>query len=97
VRYKFGYAPEVQEELVDAITYYLSWHPASNPKDFLKLAVQAFNVPCDFPEAMPRRELPDDKSIYRQVLVWRFVFLYRIDERVKTLVVDRIYHERRSQ
>lgn len=55
----------------------------------------AFVKPCSYPRMKQVVEPTFETNYaYRRVNVWRFAFLYRIDEEKKELIIDRIYHER---
>ena len=93
--YHFRYDVGVRRQLRRAVTYYQQYHPNTPPTRLLELAQAAFKSFREFPYAAPTSPLDAGGLFgYRKVRVWRFVFVYRVDEANRELVVDRIYHER---
>ncbi len=95
--YTFRYSTRGINDLLEATTYYLTVHPDRDRHTLHGLAERAFVATCALPHAAPIRQLPGESILYRRVTVWRFAFLYRIDEETKSLIIDRIYHEASDQ
>lgn len=94
MKYQLHYGEDVYNDLHDAIAFCLEYHMDRGPRYLLELADNAFESALLHPHAAPTRRLPGELILYRRVIVWHFVFLYRIDEEAKLLIVDRIFHER---
>ena len=95
MRYRLSYDPRVRRQLADAIRYYLTYHPDAGKSGLLRIADQAFTLARQFPAAMPLDASAESGGLsVRRVSVWRFIFLYRVDEVALELVVEDIFHER---
>ena len=92
--WRYSYDPSVQQQLLDAVTYFLITRPESTAQKFLGLVDETFELALQFPQAKPIVDTNEDGISLRRVNAWHYAFLYRIEEGLGLLVIERIFHER---
>ena len=94
MRYRIRYSPSVRRELSRAVHDFLVYHQDAKPSRLYEIAEAAFEPYLSNPHIAPNRPVEGMPVEYRRVIVWHFVFLFRIDATENTLEVERIFHER---
>ena len=94
LRYESG----VENDLLEATAYYVAAKAGRQPHDFFALIAEAFAPILRHPELADVYSLPiPTRADYRRVNVWRFAFLYRVDDEAQEVIIERIYHERSAR
>ena len=95
MNYAFRFSESGRRDLYEATVYYFGHHPEAGDSAFQQLVTEQFAKWETFPEAAPLSEYAEhDGQIYRRVVAWHFVFLFRVDEPKRILIIDAVYHER---
>ena len=92
--YSLLFEPRVYEELGIALAHHRQWNEDASLADYLAVVQAKFKFALQHPEALPRRRLRNSPVPYRQVTIWHFVYLYRIDTSQRVLIVEKVIHER---
>lgn len=93
-KYSFRFSDEIYNELGLAFSYWMLIHSTTSVEEFIEQISSAFALPCLYPEMKQVYKTLEDGRVYRRVNVWRYGFLYRIDEAERELVIDILFHER---
>ena len=97
MRYRIRYSPSVRRELSRAVHNYLVYHQDAKPSRLYEIAEAAFEPYLANPQIAPLRLVEGVTVEYRRVIVWHYVFLFRVDATENTLEVERILHERSEE
>ena len=92
--YDLKFGPVARGEFEEAYDYFRCKRRSATVSEFEDMVIDGFAMARRFPEALPLRDVPRSTERYRRVVVWHFVFLYRVDHDAEQLLIERIAHER---
>lgn len=92
--YRLSIEAEALEQQYEAAAYYFEHHPEAPDHQFNALTDEAFALARLHPRLHPRYgpDRPGDRE-YRRVIVWKFVYIYTVDDEAQTMRIVYIHHE----